>query len=363
MRRVHNRRRWYAAGTVLALLIGVAAGYAHYRRASAPDASALGVPIVVGHTVYLSDGTVRTVDLGPDWLVSQLVVVPSGLVLGAYDVRDASTSIWWQEPDRSMRLVGVSDQERFTISDDGRLLVAVGLSPASAAGAATASPRSGVPASGDPAARRDDTDQITVFDLASGTVKATTSFANADVIGAAAGWILLGTRGSDGSGSTAVWNVRTGKLSRFIGARGVTPLAVTDDGKILRRVELPSAGSDPPDACYDLVTPADLASTRSTGACNGRDIIAARLSPDGRRLLVATPDDVYIIGVCDLVRSRWKAARLRLNTRGSGSMYWATNSAVVIPNGGGFQRCTISGRCHTYAVGGAGMVGSVRPGN
>jgi hypothetical protein len=338
--RVSTRTRRLVVSAVVLLLAGVV-GYAAYRRSRPADARALGLPVVVGDRVYLTDGSVADLDVDSGSRIAQVVVVPGGI---AYSTIAESGSdgdrIWFRAPSGHLDLLGVAANLPFTVTPDGGTLISAGVHPADPVGRfATAAELA----------------RVSAFDLATAGLRSTTMFDGANVIDAAGDWVVLRRFTTAADSPSELWNTRTGRAT-LISRGDAAPLAVTATGAVLRRRTGPGRT-----ICYDFVTPADPVPAADPGYCATLDVFDARLSPDARHLLAVTEDNAYIVDVDDLRHGRWTAVTVHPDLGLTGITRWASNDSIITPEDRRFERCDLSGKCVVHDVSGTGRLAAADP--
>ncbi len=301
-------------------------------RPAPPDARAAGVAVVVGDTVYLTDGRRVTLPLPEGGSIGQLEIVPAGylysyIVLAAGG--PASLRLASSDEPGSYQDLGLLGDSQYHVAPDGRTALVTAID-----------------------AQYNET--IAAIDLATGKRRVEKAFDASEVIDVAGDWALL--RNDDGPNdarATALWNYRSGAV-----VTGADPTAteyrVFASGAVLRGVDVPGVDevTAPLPSCYAVVATADFASTIQTGYCGTQVIKDAWLSPTGDWVLAivaGTPPDagdtLVMLRVTDLAAGRWAPVALDPSASMSAATFWDSPTSVVTSGDDDYLRCTTAGTC------------------
>ncbi|HEY7174743.1 MAG TPA: hypothetical protein VH442_07490 [Micromonosporaceae bacterium] len=345
-----TRRRlgWLVGpGIVVALVITfVVTATGPLRPFSAADARRIGLPVVLGDTLFRPDGTRTALRLPPGDTIGQLAIVPAGLLALVYHRHAEGSRV--ELAVRLRRANGVweefatSVEGDFAITSDGGAVVI------------------------------DSPGELRSIDLATSSQLHTIQDGSWSLVSLNGDWALL----TSGRGDNEIWNVRTGAVVPFATVIGVTPFGVTAGGQVLRGVmpDPQMQGDTPPRVCLDVVPPvgsgrAITVPTSPTGACGAFDLADANVSPDGTWVAFMSefsPSGVgaMVLRTAELHRGTWAPVRVH-ETHGTVPLrFWdspTTFIAQYVADGGGngYERCSVDGRCRDLDVPGNAVIGAV----
>ncbi|HEU0239136.1 MAG TPA: hypothetical protein VFR11_07615 [Micromonosporaceae bacterium] len=350
-----HRRQWIAAIAAAAVVALVVTLIVVANQPPGPvttaDARRAGVPVVVGDTLFRPDGTTTTLKLPGGDIITQLAVVPGGVV----------ALVDHQGPDDA----GVAVEVRLIPSDGGWEQLA---RPAENAFAVTSDGRTVVAASGGAGIALESIDVTTrrTLQLIGG---------NWSVAALNGDWALLRSNSDDYVWrDSKIWNVRTGMVVPFATSYGVTPLGVTPSGGVLRAVASnPSVQpNEPSPACLDVVAAtgtgaAAAVPTTPSGYCGMFDLVDATVSPDGVWAVliprtVTAGHGVVAVRTADLHAGRWAPVNLDQADGVSRPLFWDSPTSFIAPftndsSDTGVERCSVDGRCHDFVLPANAVVG------
>ena len=348
-------RQWIAAlaaAAVVALVVTlIVIANQPPGRFTTADARRAGVPVVVGDTLFRPDGTTTTLKLPDGDIITQLAVVPGGVV----------ALVNHQDPDDA----GVAVEVRLIPSGGGWEQLA---RPAENAFAVTSDGRTVVAASGGAGIALESIDVTTrrTLQLIGG---------NWSVAALNGDWALLRSNSDDYVWrDSEIWNVRTGAVVPFATSYGVTPLGVTPSGGVFRAVESnpPAQPDAPAHACLDVVMPTGIGAaatvpTTPTGYCAVFDLADATVSPDGAWAVliprtVTAGHGVVAVRTADLHAGRWAPVDLNQADGVSRPLFWDSPTTFIAPfakdaSDTGVERCSVDGHCRDFALPANAVVG------
>lgn len=281
-------------------------------------------------TVHLAGGGAVTLPTPPGTAIQQVTKVPSGWLytadVNADPQHPTPSSGWFLPTGGTPRKVADDGGDDLGLSGDGTMLAVGANKPGAHAY------------------------EVVLYALPSFNEITRTTF---DTTGTMAilrftgDWILVG--GVPRRVPNQLWNVRTGQVTTFGDGRATLALDVSEDGRVLRRIEPPAGSSGAATTCFDVVTPGAAAPPATAGHClkaAGGSQLAAWMSPSGDWVVIRGAGQVDVVRTGDLVNGRW--APTVVDALPNDILLWGfdTDTTFVVVSGtGANQRCAVTGGC------------------
>ena len=324
---------------------------------TASDARRAGVPVMVGQTLFLPNGTTESYPLGAGDEFAQLAEVPEGLLAVIYhdepDAAGSSTELRLVYPGGSYEEIATSLDSEYHVTSDGRTVV---IRSSDAHGKLA----------------------LRSIDIATDRQLHAIGDGSQYVVAVNGDWVLVTNMGNGADRQPSeIWNARTGAVVPFASYLGVAAWGVTPNGDVLRGVDLDASAQPdaPADACYDLVAPIGTATsatlpTTPTGYCGTLNVTEGMMSPDGTWAVLLAENkqsfgnDFVALRTADLHAGRWSPAAIIPAGAVSEPLLWDSGTSFIVPytddaDHNGYERCTVDGQCHDLGIPDTALIAGV----